>query len=56
MKDKTKQSRASQLLEKFERARPRAAQSAEEILLNEIRIRQKMLDPEKFSSRKVTVK
>lgn len=56
MKDKTTQSIASQLLEKMERGSTVAAQSSETFLLDEIRFRQKKLDPEKFSNQKVSIK
>jgi hypothetical protein len=56
MKDKNEKSQASRLIEKYERGPTKVARTAEEILVEEIRIRQKMLDPEKFSNQKVTIK
>lgn len=52
-----KNSRARELIDKFERSESRSlAQEPEDTLMNDLRARQKLLDPSKFSKEKVTVK
>jgi hypothetical protein len=51
-----KKSLSQQINELVDSSKTKLPQGADELLLEELRARQKLLDPNKFSNRKVTIK
>jgi len=56
MTAKEQKSLSQQINELVGPSKTKSPQGADELLLEELRARQKLLDPNKFSSRKVTIK